>query len=90
MGRPSRRRASRSCVRPAQCKAGPSGTLTPACLGLLRTAQVIIQHRAPDDKVRLVERILSCFKSKYVYMSYDEHDLVTANTQAATHAAFLS
>lgn len=52
--------------------------------------QVIIQHRAPDEKVRLVERIFACFKSKFVYMSYDEHDLVTANTQAATHAAFLS
>ncbi|KAL4398775.1 prephenate dehydrogenase (NADP(+)) [Malassezia pachydermatis] len=51
---------------------------------------VLIQHRAPDDKVRLVERILSCLQSRYVYMSYEEHDTVTANTQAVTHAAFLT
>lgn len=50
---------------------------------------VIIQHRAPDDKVRVVERILESFKSRYVYLTYEEHDLVTANTQAVTHAAFL-
>ncbi|KAJ9109742.1 hypothetical protein QFC19_001972 [Naganishia cerealis] len=51
---------------------------------------VIIQHRAPDDKVRVVEKILESFKSRYVYLTYEEHDLVTANTQAVTHAAFLS
>lgn len=39
--------------------------------------------------VRLVERILSPLKSRYVHMTYDEHDDVTANTQAVTHAAFL-
>lgn len=39
--------------------------------------------------MRLVERILAPLKSRYVHMSYDEHDEVTANTQAATHAAFL-
>jgi prephenate dehydrogenase (NADP+) len=50
---------------------------------------VIIQHRAPDEKVRVVERILESFKSRYVYLTYEEHDLVTANTQAVTHAAFL-
>jgi prephenate dehydrogenase (NADP+) len=52
--------------------------------------QVVIQHRAPDEKLRMVERIFASFKSHYVYMTYAEHDLVTANTQAATHAAFLS
>ncbi|PWN51877.1 putative TYR1-prephenate dehydrogenase [Violaceomyces palustris] len=51
---------------------------------------ILIQHRAPDEKLRLVERIMSCFKSRYVYLTYDEHDRVTANTQAVTHAAFLS
>ncbi|KAL7411584.1 hypothetical protein BDY24DRAFT_395384 [Mrakia frigida] len=51
---------------------------------------VIIQHRAPDEKVRMVERIFASFKSHYVYLSYEEHDSVTANTQAVTHAAFLS
>lgn len=50
---------------------------------------MIIQHRAPDEKVRVVERILESFKSRYVHLTYEEHDLVTANTQAVTHAAFL-
>ncbi|KAK4703453.1 prephenate dehydrogenase (NADP+), partial [Phenoliferia sp. Uapishka_3] len=53
-------------------------------------ALIIIQHRAPDEMVRLVERILSPLNSRYVHLSYDEHDDVTANTQAVTHAAFLS
>ncbi|WFD29024.1 prephenate dehydrogenase (NADP(+)) [Malassezia sp. CBS 17886] len=51
---------------------------------------VLIRHRAPDAKLRLVERILGCLRSRYVYMSYEEHDTVTANTQAVTHAAFLT
>jgi prephenate dehydrogenase (NADP+) len=51
--------------------------------------QVLIQHRAPDEKLHMVERIFASFQSKYVYLSYEEHDLVTANTQAVTHAAFL-
>ena len=33
---------------------------------------------------------MECFKSRFVYLSYEEHDTVTANTQAVTHAAFLS
>ncbi|KAK7038009.1 Prephenate dehydrogenase [Favolaschia claudopus] len=51
---------------------------------------VLIQHRAPADALRFVENILRSFGSRYVYLSYEEHDLVTANTQAVTHAAFLS
>ncbi|CEH17038.1 prephenate dehydrogenase [Ceraceosorus bombacis] len=51
---------------------------------------ILIQHRAPDEKMRLLERIMSCFRSRFVYLSYEDHDIVTANTQAATHAAFLS
>lgn len=51
---------------------------------------ILIQYRAPDDKLRLVERIMACFKSNFVYLTYEEHDTVTANTQAVTHAAFLS
>ena len=37
----------------------------------------------------MVEDIFRSFKSRYVYLSYEEHDSVTANTQAVTHAAFL-
>lgn len=38
----------------------------------------------------MVENVFRSFKSRYVHLSYEEHDLVTANTQAVTHAAFLS
>ncbi|KAF9457130.1 hypothetical protein BDZ94DRAFT_1176255 [Collybia nuda] len=51
---------------------------------------VLIKHRAPPEALAVVESILSCFRSRYVHLSYEEHDLVTANTQAVTHAAFLS
>ncbi|KAI0299406.1 prephenate dehydrogenase [Multifurca ochricompacta] len=51
---------------------------------------VLIKHRAPDEALILVENILRSLQSRYVYMSYEEHDEVTANTQAVTHAAFLS
>ncbi|KAI9636087.1 putative Prephenate dehydrogenase [Dioszegia hungarica] len=51
---------------------------------------IIIHHRGPKDRVTMVEDIFRCFKSRYVYLSYEEHDMVTANTQAVTHAAFLS
>jgi prephenate dehydrogenase (NADP+) len=51
--------------------------------------QVLIKHRASDSDLRLVENIFRHLKSRYVYLSYKEHDEVTANTQAVTHAAFL-
>ncbi|QPG93902.1 hypothetical protein C2857_003444 [Epichloe festucae Fl1] len=51
---------------------------------------VLIQHRAPDEAMRKVETVLSCFRSKYVYLTAQEHDRITADTQAVTHAAFLS
>jgi prephenate dehydrogenase (NADP+) len=51
---------------------------------------VIIQHKASQASVDLVVKILSCFNSKIVYLSGDVHDRITADTQAVTHAAFLS
>jgi len=51
---------------------------------------VLIQYRASSDELHLVERVFASFGSRYVYLSYEEHDTVTANTQAVTHAAFLS
>ncbi|KAJ2914591.1 hypothetical protein MD484_g5825, partial [Candolleomyces efflorescens] len=42
-----------------------------------------------DEALALVESILSCLRSRFVYLTYEEHDSVTANTQAVTHAAFL-
>ncbi|KIY71821.1 prephenate dehydrogenase [Cylindrobasidium torrendii FP15055 ss-10] len=51
---------------------------------------VLIKHRGSDEDLGLVENILRCFGSRFVHLSYEEHDVVTANTQAVTHAAFLS
>ncbi|KAF4119732.1 prephenate dehydrogenase (NADP+) [Geosmithia morbida] len=51
---------------------------------------VIIQHRAPDWALRQVEAVLSCLRSRFVHLSAREHDRITADTQAVTHAAFLS
>jgi len=51
---------------------------------------VIIAHRASQKSVTLVENILSCFQSKFVSISAERHDRITADTQAVTHAAFLS
>jgi prephenate dehydrogenase (NADP+) len=50
----------------------------------------LIQHRAPESALRKVETVLSCLHSKFVYLSAQEHDRITADTQAVTHAAFLS
>ncbi|KAI5287152.1 prephenate dehydrogenase (NADP(+)) [Ascosphaera aggregata] len=52
--------------------------------------QVIIQHRAADESVRFVEELFSTFESRYVHLSGEMHDRITADTQAVTHAAFLS
>ncbi|KAK8845302.1 hypothetical protein IAR55_006015 [Kwoniella newhampshirensis] len=51
---------------------------------------IIIHYRGPEENVRMVEDVFRSFKSRYVYLSYEEHDMVTANTQAVTHAAFLT
>ncbi|CCD24244.1 prephenate dehydrogenase (NADP(+)) NDAI_0C05850 [Naumovozyma dairenensis CBS 421] len=52
---------------------------------------VIINHRCSDDKnLQFIESIVSCLKSKHVYLTFEEHDRITADTQAVTHAAFLS
>ncbi len=52
-------------------------------------SQALIKHRASDEALKLVENVLRPFQSRYVYLSYEEHDELTANTQAVTHAAFL-
>ncbi|RUS23182.1 hypothetical protein BC937DRAFT_91105 [Endogone sp. FLAS-F59071] len=50
----------------------------------------MIKHRASQDKFDLTVRVLSCLESDIVYLPYKEHDRITADTQAVTHAAFLS
>ncbi|KAM5435597.1 prephenate dehydrogenase (NADP(+)) [Microsporum canis] len=51
---------------------------------------VLIQHRASDESLKFIECIFKSFQSKYVYLSGEMHDRITADTQAVTHAAFLS
>jgi prephenate dehydrogenase (NADP+) len=51
---------------------------------------VLIHHRGPTAALTLVESILKPFRSRFVYMTFEDHDNITANTQAVTHAAFLS
>ncbi|KAI7859074.1 hypothetical protein BDC45DRAFT_496806 [Circinella umbellata] len=51
---------------------------------------VVVRQRATDEKYDLVLKILSCFESNFVHLSAEEHDRITADTQAVTHAAFLS
>ena len=50
----------------------------------------LIKHRASQQGFALVEKILSCFNSNIVYLTAQQHDRITADTQAVTHAAFLS
>ena len=51
---------------------------------------VLIKHRASDQSFAKVENVLRCLNSKHVYLTAKEHDRITADTQAVTHAAFLS
>ena len=51
---------------------------------------VIIYQKGPDSAVALVKRILDCFGSRIVDLTAEEHDIITADTQAVTHVAFLS
>ncbi|CAL9731216.1 hypothetical protein MOUN0_L03730 [Monosporozyma unispora] len=52
---------------------------------------VIIDCRSyKPESLQFVESLMSCLKSKFVYLTYEEHDRITADTQAVTHAAFLS
>ena len=52
---------------------------------------VIINHRSQyPESFEFVNSVMACLKSKQVYLTYEEHDKITADTQAVTHAAFLS
>ncbi|KXX75248.1 putative prephenate dehydrogenase [NADP(+)] [Madurella mycetomatis] len=51
---------------------------------------VLIKHRASDESFAKVENVLRCLGSKHVYLTAKDHDRITADTQAVTHAAFLS
>ncbi|KAI1114610.1 prephenate dehydrogenase [Nemania sp. NC0429] len=51
---------------------------------------VLIKHRASDESFAKVETVLRCLQSQHVYLTAHDHDRITADTQAVTHAAFLS
>ncbi len=51
---------------------------------------VIIRQKSSQQSFDLVEEILSCFGSQHVHLTAEKHDRITADTQAVTHAAFLS
>lgn len=52
---------------------------------------IVCPHRLSDNAhFEEVKNILSCFQSNVVEITYEEHDKVTADTQAVTHLAFLS
>lgn len=51
---------------------------------------VFIKHRASQQSLERVEDILSCLKSQHVHLTAQEHDRITADTQAVTHVAFLA
>ncbi|KAF2133593.1 prephenate dehydrogenase [Dothidotthia symphoricarpi CBS 119687] len=51
---------------------------------------VLIKHRASDAEFAFVESVFACLGSKHVYLTSEQHDRITADTQAVTHAAFLS
>lgn len=52
---------------------------------------VVIPHRVlQSDTMQFVYAVVSEFRSKVVELSAKEHDKITADTQAVTHAAFLS
>ncbi|KAI5965763.1 TYR1 [Candida pseudojiufengensis] len=51
---------------------------------------VLIPHRSSEKSLELVKGIVACLKSKMVILTAKEHDRITADTQAVTHAAFLS
>ncbi|KAH7401114.1 hypothetical protein DE146DRAFT_654955 [Phaeosphaeria sp. MPI-PUGE-AT-0046c] len=51
---------------------------------------VLIKHRASDEEFAFVENVMSCLHSTHVYLTAEQHDRITADTQAVTHAAFLS
>ncbi|OMJ19935.1 putative prephenate dehydrogenase [NADP(+)] [Smittium culicis] len=50
----------------------------------------VIRVRASDEKFQLAINILKCLESEMLFIGAEEHDKITANTQAATHICYLS
>ncbi|KAI7962085.1 hypothetical protein MJO28_000179 [Puccinia striiformis f. sp. tritici] len=52
-------------------------------------ALALIPFRCSIEEKESVKETLAPLRSRYVGLSYEKHDVVMANTQACTHAAFL-
>ena len=51
---------------------------------------VLINHRSNDAALAFTLNLLASLESKFVHLSAEEHDKITADTQAITHVAFMS
>ncbi|KAJ2008974.1 prephenate dehydrogenase (NADP(+)), partial [Coemansia sp. S85] len=50
----------------------------------------IIRHRSDDRHYAMAVEALGALESRVIYLTYEEHDRITADTQAATHLSFIS
>ncbi|KAJ2637334.1 prephenate dehydrogenase (NADP(+)) [Coemansia sp. RSA 1286] len=50
----------------------------------------VIRHRSSDDKYAQALELLGALESRMIFLTYEEHDRITADTQAATHLSFIS
>ncbi|OLY83441.1 putative prephenate dehydrogenase [NADP(+)] [Smittium mucronatum] len=50
----------------------------------------VIRCRATEEKFQLAVDILKSLESEMLFITAEEHDKITANTQAATHICYLS
>ncbi|KAJ2617147.1 prephenate dehydrogenase (NADP(+)) [Coemansia sp. RSA 1365] len=50
----------------------------------------VIRYRSDDAHYQLAVKVLGALESRMIFLTYEEHDRLTADTQAATHLAFIS
>ncbi|KAJ2783878.1 prephenate dehydrogenase (NADP(+)) [Coemansia javaensis] len=50
----------------------------------------VIRHRSDDAHYRAAVEVLGALESRMIFLTFEEHDRITADTQAATHLAFIS
>ncbi|KAJ2296652.1 prephenate dehydrogenase (NADP(+)), partial [Coemansia sp. RSA 2611] len=50
----------------------------------------IIRYRSDDEHYQTAIEVLGALESRMIYLTYEEHDRITADTQAATHLSFIS
>ncbi|KAJ2081446.1 prephenate dehydrogenase (NADP(+)) [Coemansia sp. RSA 988] len=50
----------------------------------------VIRYRSDDAHYQLAIEVLGALESRMIFLTYEDHDRLTADTQAATHLAFIS